>query len=70
MFERSLPPVLLLLAQVPLPPLLLLAMVPNDSMNNPLCHSAIGSMVTFDYCTPDTKESEEMGYRETKARQC
>ena len=29
-------------------------MVPNDSMNNPLCHSAIGSMVTFDYCTPDT----------------
>ena len=33
---------------------LLLAMVPNDSMNNPLCHSAIGSMVTFDYCTPDT----------------
>ena len=33
---------------------LLLAMVPSDSMNNPLCHSAIGSMVTFDYCTPDT----------------
>ena len=33
---------------------LLLAMVPNDSMNNPLCHSAIGSMVTLDYCTPDT----------------
>ena len=33
---------------------LLLAMVPNDSMNNPLCHSAIGSMVTFDYRTPDT----------------
>ena len=33
---------------------LLLAMVPNDSMNNPLCHSVIGSMVTFDYCTPDT----------------
>ena len=33
---------------------LLLAMVPNDSMNNPLCHSAIGSIVTFDYCTPDT----------------
>ena len=30
------------------------AMVPDDSMNNPLCHSAIGSMVTFDYCTPDT----------------
>ena len=29
-------------------------MVPNDSMNNPLCHSAIGSMATFDYCTPDT----------------
>ena len=29
-------------------------MVPNDSINNPLCHSAIGSMVTFDYCTPDT----------------
>ena len=29
-------------------------MVPNDSMNNPLCHSAIGSMVTFDYRTPDT----------------
>ena len=30
------------------------AMVPEDSMNNPLCHSAIGSMVTFDYSTPDT----------------
>ena len=29
-------------------------MVPDDSMNNPLCHSVIGSMVTFDYCTPDT----------------
>ena len=29
-------------------------MVPDDSMNNPLCHSAIGSMVTFDYSTPDT----------------
>ena len=29
-------------------------MVPEDSMNNPLCHSAVGSMVTFDYCTPDT----------------
>ena len=29
-------------------------MVPNDSMNNPLCHSAIGSMVTFDYRTTDT----------------
>ena len=33
---------------------LLLAMVPDDSMNDPLCHSAIGSMVTSDYCTPDT----------------
>ena len=33
---------------------LILAMVPDDSMNNTLCHSAIGSMVTFDYCTPDT----------------
>ena len=31
------------------------AMVPDDdSMNNPLCHFAIGSMVTFDYVTPDT----------------
>ena len=29
-------------------------MTNSDSMNNPLCHSAIGSMVTFDYCTPDT----------------
>ena len=33
---------------------LILAMVPSDSMNNPLCHSAIGSMVSLDYCTPDT----------------
>ena len=24
------------------------------SIEDPLCHSAIGSMVTFDYCTPDT----------------
>ena len=31
------------------------AMVPDDdSMNYPLCNSAIGSMVTFDYVTPDT----------------
>ena len=30
-------------------------MVPNDSANNPLCHSAIGSMVTFDYQPPDTR---------------
>ena len=31
------------------------AMVPDDvSMNDPLCNSAIGSMVTFDYVTPDT----------------
>ena len=31
------------------------AMVPDEnSMNNPLCNSAIGSMVTFDYVTPDT----------------
>ena len=30
-------------------------MVPEDSMNNPLCHSAIGSMVTFDYVTPVTE---------------
>ena len=30
------------------------AMVPEDSMNTPLCHSAIESMVTFDYVTPDT----------------
>ena len=30
-------------------------MVPDDdSMNDPLCNSAIGSMVTFDYVTPDT----------------
>ena len=30
-------------------------MVPDDeSMNDPLRHSAIGSMVTFDYVTPDT----------------
>ena len=29
-------------------------MVPDDSMNDPLCHSTIGSMVTFDYVTPDT----------------
>ena len=33
------------------------AMVPEDSMNNPLCHSAIGSMVTFDHCTPDTSQN-------------
>ena len=36
------------------------AMVPEDSMNNPLCHSAIGSMVTFDYCTPDTHAEDAM----------
>ena len=31
------------------------AMVPDDdSMNDPLCNSAIGSMVTFDFVTPDT----------------
>ena len=31
------------------------AMVPDDvSMNNPLCNSAIGSMVSLDYVTPDT----------------
>ena len=31
------------------------AMVPDDdSMNDPLCNSAIGSMVTFDCVTPDT----------------
>ena len=30
-------------------------MVPDEnSMKNPLCNSAIGSMVTFDYVTPDT----------------
>ena len=30
-------------------------MVPDDdSMNDPVCHSAIGGMVTFDYVTPDT----------------
>ena len=27
----------------------------HDSMKNHLCHPAIGSMVTFDYCTPDTR---------------
>ena len=31
------------------------AMVPDEnSMKDPLCNSAIGSMVTFDYVTPDT----------------
>ena len=30
-------------------------MVPDEnSMEDPLCYSAIGSMVTFDYVTPDT----------------
>ena len=31
------------------------AMVPDEnSMNDPLCNSAIGSMVSLDYVTPDT----------------
>ena len=29
-------------------------MVRSDSMNNPLCHSAIGSIVSLGNCTPDT----------------
>ena len=34
---------------------LISAMVSGDvSMNDPLCNSANGSMVTFDYVTPDT----------------
>ena len=34
-------------------------MVPDDvSMNDPLCNSAIGSMVTFDYVTPDTRNAQ------------
>ena len=33
---------------------LLLTMTDSDSMNYPLCHSAIGSTVSLDNCTPDT----------------
>ena len=33
---------------------LLLTMTDRDSMNYPLCHSAIGSFVTLDDCMPDT----------------
>ena len=33
---------------------LLLAMTDSDSMNYLLCHSAIGSIVSLDNCTPDT----------------
>ena len=42
-------------------------MVPDDdSMNNPLCHFAIGSMVTFDYVTPDTGyEPKDMELKDT-----
>ena len=43
------------------------AMVPDDdSMNDPLCNSAIGSMVTFDYVTPDTGyEPKDMEFTDT-----
>ena len=33
---------------------LLFTMTDSDSMNNPLCHSVIGSIVSLDNCTPDT----------------
>ena len=49
------------------------AMVPDDvSMNDPLCNSAIGSMVTFDYVTPDTgRRKKEQGRNEgRKECQC
>ena len=29
-------------------------MTDSDSMKTPLCHSAVGSIVSLDYCTPDT----------------
>ena len=33
-------------------------MVPDEnSMNDPLCNSAIGSMVSLDYVTPDTERT-------------
>ena len=54
LFERLLP-VLLPPVQVLLPPLPDSALVPDEnSMEDPLCNSAIGSMVSLDYVTPDT----------------
>ena len=49
-------PVSLLLPQVPLPPLFLtFTLVPDEnSMEDPLCNSSFGSMVSLDYVTPDT----------------
>ena len=43
------------------------AMVPDDvSMNDPLCNSAIGSMVSLDYVTPDTRyEPKDMELADT-----
>ena len=52
--ERSLPPVSLLLPQVLLPPLPDSCHGAWRSMEDPLCNSAIGSMVSLDYVTPDT----------------
>ena len=36
------------------------ALVPNEnSMEDPLCDSSFGSMVSLDYVTPDTEDSEQ-----------
>ena len=38
-------------------------MVPDEnSMNDPLSNSAIGSMVTFDYVTPDSGYEPNQGH--------
>ena len=67
LFERSLPPVSHLLPQVLLPPL-------PDSCHGAwrefhgrsLCNSAVGSMVSLDYVTPDTGyEPKDMGLADT-----
>ena len=46
------------------------AMVPDEnSMNDPLCNSAIGSMVSLDYVTPDTGyEPKDMELADTTSR--
>ena len=55
MFECSLPPVLLLLAQIPLHLFLLLAMVPDDSKNNPLCTPQSGAWSPLTIAHPTHK---------------
>ena len=49
---------------------LMFTLVPDEnSMEDPLCNSAIGSMVTFDYVTPDTGyEPKDMELADTNER--